>query len=71
MPAPPNSELFSVDPEVLAILGKTVDEIAAMTTGEFAELSYSKGIEWIVSADGGRIKGLTITINHDQQAAQV
>lgn len=70
MPAPPNSELFSIDPEVLAILGKTVDEIAAMGCREFAELSYSKGIRWAVSAEGGRIKGLTITIEREQQAAR-
>jgi hypothetical protein len=71
MPAPPNNELFSIDPEVLHVLGKTVDEIAAMTAGEFAELSYSKGIIWNVSAEGGRIKGLTITIERDQQPATV
>lgn len=62
MGAPPNSELLSIDQEVLDILGKSVDEIAAMGCREFAELSYAKGIEWTVSAEGGRIKGLTITI---------
>jgi hypothetical protein len=71
MPAPPNSELFSIDPEVLAVLGKTVDEIADMTAREFADLSYSKGIEWTVSAEGGRIRGLTMTFNQSPQVASV
>lgn len=62
MAVPPNSELFSIDQEVLDILGVSVDEIAAMGCGEFAALSYAKGIEWTVSAEGGRIKGLTIRI---------
>lgn len=70
MPAPPNNELFSIDQEVLDILGKSVDEIAAMGCGEFAELSYSKGLLWTVSAEGGRIKGLTITIERDAAVAQ-
>jgi hypothetical protein len=61
----PNREmsLLSIDREVLVILGKTADEIAAMSCGEFAELSYSKGIKWRVAIDGGRIKGLTIHIS--------
>lgn len=65
MTVPPINELLSIDPEVLAILGKTIDEIAAMTPGQFAELSFAKGIEWTVSADGGRIQGLTIKITRD------
>lgn len=69
MPAPPNSELFSIDPEVLAILGKTVDEIADMSARDFALLSYSKGIEWTLNPDGGRVKGLTLTIAREQISA--
>lgn len=69
MPVPPNSELLSVDQEVLDILGKSVDELAGMTCGEFASLSYSKGIIWTVSADGGRINGLTVKIERDAAVA--
>lgn len=68
MQKPPLSKLLSIDAEVLAILGKSVDEIAAMGLREFADLSFSKGIEWKVSADGGRVKGLTITIQRDQSS---
>lgn len=67
MPAPPNDQLLSIDAAVLDLLGKTVDEIAAMGLREFAELSYSRGIVWDVSAEGGRIKGLTITIRNEEQ----
>lgn len=71
MSALPNSELFSIDPEVLAVLGKTVDEIAAMTSREFAELSLSKGIVWNVSAEGGRVQGLTMTFGEDAAQKQL
>ena len=67
MPMPPASELLSIDAEVLRTLGKTAEEIASMGLREFAELSYSKGIRWSVSADGGRIPGLTITLGSDDQ----
>lgn len=64
---PPISELLSIDANVLRTLGKTADEIACMGLREFAELSYAKGIRWNVSADGGRIPGLTITLGSDDQ----
>jgi hypothetical protein len=68
--SPPISDLLSVDAEVLQMLGKTVDELAAMTTGEFAALSYAKGIRWKVNADGGRVEGLTIVIDREQASAR-
>jgi hypothetical protein len=70
MPVPPTKELLSVDPEVLQILGVTLNQLAELTTGQFAALSFAKGIIWNVSAEGGRIKGLTITVEPAQQIAR-
>lgn len=65
MPVPPTNEILSIDSEVLQILGKSAEEIAKMGLREFADLSYEKGIEWTVG-HGGRVKGLTITIERDE-----
>lgn len=66
---PPLSEILSIDPEVLIALGKTEAQIARMGLHEFAMLSYDRGIEWKVSTDGGRVKGLTIAIRTEQKSA--
>lgn len=65
---PPAHELIHVDPEVLAILGRTVEELAAMGLAEFAELSYRKGIVWKVSADGDGPRSLNVRIDRGQPA---
>ena len=65
MSTPPLSEILSIDPEVQRVLGMTLEEIADMTTGAFAQLSYERGIEWTIHPDGGRVKGLTIRFVQD------
>lgn len=63
---PPVGEMMHVDPKVLAIVDKTVEELAAMGLAEFAD---EKGIVWNVSTDEDGQKGLAIRIGTGPDAA--
>lgn len=55
------SDHTRVTPEVSAALGKTQEEIAAMTLREFFMLAHYKGFDVRMNPTGGQINGLTVT----------